>query len=573
MLFRTYRNGAAILGSILILCVVLLIGCRSADSHATELDRLDEDCSACMQTGRFVEMDSLARKMESLAIKYNSERYLKKAYFYLGNYIEGEDSAAMAMRLAKLYKAEKMAEKDMDSNLLCQIYNAKGIWELENSNYLTAQYYFKQGLQLARNNEDEKAIYSLEANFSEVGRMLEDTLGMAYDEEIFRHAVRSGNEVLSRAAAFHCARYYLKPGGDTIALKRYLDVLSVNDTSSGLVPMVWARYWLANGEPKIAYEYIRKSRYDKSHEAAFTYAHILNRLNRFDESNEYVAALLAIYEKNRPGYQWISLHKLQALNYRGLALKDKAYASMLRYAEASDSLRTHDLADMSKRHMVEFGTEKLSLTVDNQKQRIKYLWILAGALAIIIFLIVGGGTAYYRKRNKLYGSIVAQYMASKERERSLILQIEQRTVENPVVAHGVGNVQEDCKGTSRQKDATLKKIWNDVQYRMEYDRVWSDPQLTRDSLADMIGCSHTYLTAAIRGTTGMSFTEYVNLIRIDEAKKLLTDFENHGDVPLKEIARRVGFSSLSNFYTLFKAKCGMPPAAFRKTARIVADSD
>ena len=545
---------------------LLLAECKSKSSTDNQLESIDNLCSYYLQNARYHEMDSLARVLESEAEKLDSKRYLSKAWFYLGNFIEGEDSATMDKRRSRLDMAEKIAETECETDLLCQIYNAKGIWELENRNYLTAQYYFKRGTHIDRDNGDEKALYSLESNFSEVSRLLEDTLGMRYDREIFEHSLKTGNFLLQRAAAFHCTRYYMKPNGDTLALKEYLDIMAVNDTDSRLVPMVYARYWLANEDYGKAYEYIRQSKFNKSHEAAFTYARILNRLKKYEESNEYVEALLEIYGEAHPGHQWISLHKLQADNYYGLGKYSDAYESMSIYANASDSLRTHNLADLSKRHMIEFGTEKLSLTVRNQTDRIRFLWILAVALSIIIITIVGGSIFYYRKRNKLYRSIVEQYMESKERESNLTIQVE---LLNKKYSHSTPPTDpaEDRKGT------TLKNIWSDIQNRMEHDILWKNPQLSRDSLASMIGCSHTYLTEAIRKETGMSFPDYINTIRIEEAKKLLTDLNTNGDLTLKEISERVGFSSLSNFYTLFKAKCGMTPAAFRKTARIVADSE
>lgn len=69
-----------------------------------------------------------------------------------------------------------------------------------------------------------------------------------------------------------------------------------------------------------------------------------------------------------------------------------------------------------------------------------------------------------------------------------------------------------------------------------------------------------YLSRIFNKVTGFSYVEYVNLVRLKEAQKLLLD----GELNVTEVAASVGFESLSHFGRVFKAAMGMSPKNYRK---------
>ena len=81
----------------------------------------------------------------------------------------------------------------------------------------------------------------------------------------------------------------------------------------------------------------------------------------------------------------------------------------------------------------------------------------------------------------------------------------------------------------------------------------------------MIGTNRTYLSAAIKQNTGLSFVYYVNSYRIREAVDTLSDPAN--DTPLKAIILDVGFRSPTTFYKLFAEATGKTPQTWRQEAR------
>ncbi len=98
---------------------------------------------------------------------------------------------------------------------------------------------------------------------------------------------------------------------------------------------------------------------------------------------------------------------------------------------------------------------------------------------------------------------------------------------------------------------------------MENEQAYLNPSLTLPKLSSMVRCPINHLSQVINAGFGMSFFDYLNSYRIDEAKRLLTD--NTDPQPaILTVAFEVGFNSNSAFYSAFKRSCGQTPAYFRQ---------
>lgn len=84
-------------------------------------------------------------------------------------------------------------------------------------------------------------------------------------------------------------------------------------------------------------------------------------------------------------------------------------------------------------------------------------------------------------------------------------------------------------------------------------------QLTLEKAAGRMMLNPTYFSTLFKQATGSSFKDYLNYIRIEESKKLLT---NTGDSILN-IALAVGFENQSYFTKVFKKYTGMTPKQYR----------
>lgn len=79
-------------------------------------------------------------------------------------------------------------------------------------------------------------------------------------------------------------------------------------------------------------------------------------------------------------------------------------------------------------------------------------------------------------------------------------------------------------------------------------------------LAKYIGVNRSYLTVIFKKETGMSPQKYLMNYRMEKAAEMLVT----GNLPLKEIARRVGYADPFTFSKTFKTHFAISPSLYRK---------
>ena len=109
----------------------------------------------------------------------------------------------------------------------------------------------------------------------------------------------------------------------------------------------------------------------------------------------------------------------------------------------------------------------------------------------------------------------------------------------------------------RGKHAVLNNVM-----RYLYKNFGENPSLK--NVAAMAGYSPNYFSKIFAEFTGKGYSEFLNALKVARAKVLLTS----GDRSVSEIAFHCGFSSLSNFYRIFKEETGVTPSEYRKRSTI-----
>ena len=96
-----------------------------------------------------------------------------------------------------------------------------------------------------------------------------------------------------------------------------------------------------------------------------------------------------------------------------------------------------------------------------------------------------------------------------------------------------------------------------VQYiRANYNR-----ELRLEMLAGIFGYNSAYLGKVFHQYTGENFNNYLDEIRISEAKRLLAE----EDYKVYEVAEMVGYSNINYFHNKFKKYVGTSPLSYKKS--------
>lgn len=95
-----------------------------------------------------------------------------------------------------------------------------------------------------------------------------------------------------------------------------------------------------------------------------------------------------------------------------------------------------------------------------------------------------------------------------------------------------------------------------------------DEDITLEQVADSIGISYSYIRKIFSKLFGLHFPEYLNDLRIDASKSLLTDTR----LAVAHVAARVGYTNEQRFYRNFKRRVGCTPKEYRLAGATLGDS-
>lgn len=120
-------------------------------------------------------------------------------------------------------------------------------------------------------------------------------------------------------------------------------------------------------------------------------------------------------------------------------------------------------------------------------------------------------------------------------------------------------IEDSCMLVQEKK--TRRDLVKD--YVLDYLVTHYQEELSLESVADRLQMSRSYLSTYFRERTGMTFTDYLNALRMSKAKELLGSGEN---VRIGDVAAEVGYRNVNSFIRMFKKLCGVTPGEYRRLA-------
>lgn len=109
------------------------------------------------------------------------------------------------------------------------------------------------------------------------------------------------------------------------------------------------------------------------------------------------------------------------------------------------------------------------------------------------------------------------------------------------------------------KNSQLSPKQEKVSEILSYLQQNYQEELNLQMIADKFYLSAPYLSKIFKEVTNYNFVEYLNCLRVSEAKKLLKNKKNK----IIDVAAEVGFGSITHFGKVFKDVTGHPPRYYR----------
>ena len=169
------------------------------------------------------------------------------------------------------------------------------------------------------------------------------------------------------------------------------------------------------------------------------------------------------------------------------------------------------------------------------------------AAAILVILLVG----YLFWRARKYNQVLL------EKNRRLLADIEQREQEEQQNIVQLKTEPQENLSANQQLFCRICDLMDSP------DHIYTDADLDRNRLAQLLGTNEHYVTDAISAcTNGKSVNGFLNEYRLRYAAHLLATTTDAMSI----IAELSGFSR-SSFFRIFSEAYGMSPAEYRKVAR------
>lgn len=90
---------------------------------------------------------------------------------------------------------------------------------------------------------------------------------------------------------------------------------------------------------------------------------------------------------------------------------------------------------------------------------------------------------------------------------------------------------------------------------------YASPELSLEAVCSELGINRTKVNEILKAEIGMTFSGYLNKLRLTEAARLLSE---HDQANVSEIAHQVGYNNPSYFNKLFKSEYGCTPKSFKE---------
>ncbi|QTE22326.1 helix-turn-helix domain-containing protein [Polaribacter cellanae] len=125
-------------------------------------------------------------------------------------------------------------------------------------------------------------------------------------------------------------------------------------------------------------------------------------------------------------------------------------------------------------------------------------------------------------------------------------------------------IAEENNIIEEEKDFDKKLVFDKIQNLIQEKKLFIEPKLNADFLANEVNISSYKLSTLIKLFTDKNFNDYINEFRIDLAKELLAHPE-YKNYTITSIGLESGFNSKSSFYSTFKKHTGVTPAQYQKS--------
>lgn len=574
------------------------------DSGKASSETLWKECEHARSLCHYDTLKMLSDRLLTMARTEDNDRHEAYALFYRGlaDLFTGKKTDA----LRSLNEAEEKAEEIENDSILSLVTNAMGIYHAmtENNNFVAQQFFFKS-LAFAEKARYEQVKGRIYGNLLILTHSPNDTTGLDNAIKIYDYGKKHNDFEQTFMGAYYLAMYYNLKGDNGRAEQYLKESLSLYDRyhydDVASVYTLYSKVKVDMGDLTTAAAHAQEAidlaqRYHQAillPDAYLQYATVLHHMGQYAQSNAVVHQALEAVEQSSSRTKSVACYQLIAKNCQRMGDKDQAMDFLERANRAMDTLSSFNMERLRHEQDILTSINQKEQEASVRKQQMadqRKLNIVLIVTSVVLACLLAVIWANYRRRNRLYKNIVRQNAHAVQMHDEMQQRIDkleeinaQLTTHHPPLpidpSPSTTEDEETSSGSQSENvnvnDSPIRSgSMVDDEYRaldlyeracqlMEKERLYTDPQLNRERFAELLGTNRTYLSKILKEKSGMTYLQFVNTYRINEAIRQLSD-PTLGQSPLKQIWSDLGFNSPATFYKQFQQAVGITPSVYRK---------
>lgn len=150
-------------------------------------------------------------------------------------------------------------------------------------------------------------------------------------------------------------------------------------------------------------------------------------------------------------------------------------------------------------------------------------------------------------------------LSCRHRVKRMFLRNEQTSSDDGIPMAVEAGLPDETNGVANINDELLAPR---LAHCMEQQKMYLNPTLSLRDVAMGMGTNMTYLSLYLNRNLGVTFYDYVNRFRVEEACRVIESMDDTGRINMTEVAQQSGFNSVSTFNRYFKKVKGITPKAY-----------
>lgn len=283
--------------------------------------------------------------------------------------------------------------------------------------------------------------------------------------------------------------------------------------------------------------------------------------------------LLEMYDESRqlnilPPAKVTYLSRLLYFLFSGLISDSKEQlltnqGKLLQQSRINESIQMYKNSGLSKNNIYPYETEKKLITkvkIGNAEEAKALLNELLG----YVFFAEGNNLEVVKSRSIELSSLLSRAAIEGGATSDSILKINNQFLKS---LQDVSSLDELCYRLQETIDVFTECMFdrmpaknNDIiRKAIHYISHNFASPITLEDVANIVHLNPAYFSTTFKQSTGSSFKEYLNMVRIEESKRLLANT----DYAVIDIAIATGFENQSYFSKVFKKYTGLTPKQYR----------